>query len=504
MELREMSAVNGELTIEGNKGISYTSKADDENSVIKSTKIDEIFENCSITNRISVKVYLIIMLVIMAEGAEATVVSFLVNILEVEWNFSVFQKGIFGSCGAVGALAGGIFSGSFSDMNGRKPLFIIGTALASLFCFLSAFTSGFYLFSCCRVVYGFGVGISLSSASSLTTEITSTKKRALMLNVIWLFFPVGELYCAVLADNLLVDDDLDMKDNKIENWRKLIIMIGIPCFICAFLTWFVEESPRFLLLKKRYSQAIEVLNRFKESNNQPRLENDEVDQIYKEADELRSTYSTESENYLSNIKTLFSWRYLRLTLLIGSIYFICSASWNGLSYIMPKILIAKQKQDSLNNDTVSNPHDPYRTFIISAVFEIPCTIISSVLAEVKSLGRKGSMILSFVLCVIPGILILLSVPGFTVYMIIIRFLTVIPYGIIYIYNNEVYPTSIRATAMGILASMSKVSSIITPFIMIYLFEITMTLPLLYITIVFVLGAIFSYLLPYESIGINIK
>lgn len=469
--------------------------SDDESEV---KKIDVIFNNSSLFNNYSLRVYLIIMLVLMTDGAEATIVSFLINVLEKKWYFSTFEKGIFGSFGAMGSFIGGMISGSLSDVYGRKPLFIIGNIIATICCFLSAFSQGIVSFAICRCLYGFGIGISIAAASSLVTEISSTKRRALMLATIWLFFPLGEFYCAIIADYFLVSTASDP-----DNWRKLIMSIGVPCFISSIFTFFVDESPRFLLQKKRYEEAFTIIDRIKQANLQGYLSELDKETIKKETEEdhEQETGQSKSTQIKNKYKAVFSSKFIKITIFITFINFICATSWNGLSYIMPKILIDQQIKQS-SSGKIIDPHAPYHTFMISALLEIPCTFICSTLADL--LGRKFAILLSFLLCLIPGILIVLSVPGFYFYFVMIRFVTVVPWGIIYIYTNEVYPTKFRTTAIGLLGAFSKISSLFSPTVMILLYETSFNLPFMFVSILFSCGVLFAFLLPYETKGLSIK
>lgn len=520
----------------------------------KNFKIDNIINNSSVFSSFNIKIYIIIMLVIMADGGESSVVSFLIPILEDQWNFNTLQKGFFGTCGAIGALLGGSIAGNWSDIKGRKPMFILGNLLASVFACLASFSNNIYQYAVCRITFGFGVGISITAASALTTEITSSKSRAWMLNVIWLFFPLGELYCSVIANFLLVNDNEIVLNsfNKIQNssslnfnnssqydssifsfdstnfnntinqnitndvyifnginiknldkWRKLMLLVALPCILSTIVSFFVSESPRYLLNKEKYTQAFKIIDYINIANNKPILSEEDKHILIKEQIDINSR-NYKSINAFDNYKQLFKDKYLYTTLLISGIYFVMATSWGGLSIIMPKVIGQKEKEKSIKYNTPEDKHKAYTTFIISAFLEIPCTLLASFLAEIKILGRKGALMLSFALCFIPCTLIVIHVHGFSVFLIITRFLTTIPFGIAYIYNNEVFPTNIRSTALGVLGGMSRISAISSPFIMFALLDIGFIYPFLFCSILFLMGIVLSFLLPLETIGKDIS
>lgn len=506
-QISKQNAKDKEMDIVSENGNKSEENGDIKNTETPENKIDEIINSCSVFSKYNMKIYIIIILVLMADGGEASVVSFLITVLEEQWKFSTFEKSLFGICGSLGALFGMGFAGTWSDLYGRKPIFILGNFIAAIFSILTAFSGNLIQYAICRFTYGFGVGIALAAASSLTTEVTSSRLRAWMLNIIWVFYPVGELYCAIFADYFLVisvegKSKFQIKaENSIDPWRKLILCVAIPCFLSGILSILIDESPRYLLTRQNYTEAFTSIDSMLISNKKNPLTQDEKNQIISENE---ASITADKQTFTKNYKDIFSKDYLRITLLIAGSYYVMSTSWNGLSLIMPNVIQMKEKMDFKDSHDTIDKHAAYTSFIISALFEIPCTLLSSYLAEIKFLGRKGALMLSFLLCLIPSLLVSLSIPGFTAYLIVIRFMTTLPYGVMYIYNNEVYPTRIRSTALGIIGAFTRVSAILSPFIMFGLLEWGIYMPFIFMTILFALGILFSFLLPYESHGKNIK
>lgn len=485
---------------------SINPKNPENTNLEEDTKIDDIINHCSIFSKFNLKIYLIVLLVLTADGAEATVVSFLLTVLDVEWQFTTFEKSLFGICGSVGALFGLALAGTWSDIYGRKPIFILGNFIAGVFAIITAFTQNLPQYAISRIIYGFGKGITIAAASSLTTEITSKKLRAWMLNIIWVFYPIGELYCAIMADYFFVvskegKSEAEIASESLDPWRKLVLCVAAPCLISGLLSIFINESPRFLLSKQNYPEAFKSINTLLQSNKKNCLTEEEKNQLI---EENKKIITQEKANFMNNMKEIFGKDFLKITLLISGMYYVTATSWSGLSLIMPKVIQMKEKIDFEQTKDSIDEHAAYTSFIISAVFEIPITLLSSLFAEIKFLGRKGALMLSFLLCFIPSLLSSINIPGFTAYIIVIRFMTTLPYGVIYIYNNEVYPTKIRSTALGITGAFSRVSEIFCPFIMFFLLDIGILAPFIFMSIIFACGILFSYLLPYESHGKNIK
>lgn len=456
----------------------------------KLLKLDQIINNIDLKSNI--KIYLIIALVLIADGGEGAIVSFLLMKFEKIWNLTTFEKGLFGTCGAIGALIGSGISGNLSDNYGRKIFFVIGNIITSIFCFLTSFSINFKFYMMFRILYGFGVGMSLTSAISLVTEISPTKYRVYLLNLIWIFFPLGELYCAVLADYFLIELDKFVLFG-LENWRLFMIVMSIPCLLGASLSIFIIESPRFLFSKKRFDEGFHILSILSKENKL--LSEEDKKQIIEETNRSISYNQT----FFSNYKQVFGNEYLGTTILISLINFLTSFTWSGITLIMPKAIEIKE----LDSSKIIDIHKPYYTFIISALFEIPCTLISCYLVNNKKLKRKGSLILGFVLCFISSIF-LLGNTYFSSFYIILKFLLVLPYSIVNIYINEVYPTKIRSTAIGIISAITRISGITSPLILIYLFDFNFNFPFILISLLMLWGIFLSSMLSKETFNKQIE
>ena len=47
----------------------------------------------------------------------------------------------------------------------------------------------------------------------------------------------------------------------VRNWRNLHIAFGVPAFVMLALTWFIPESPRWLIATKKFEQAEKLLQK---------------------------------------------------------------------------------------------------------------------------------------------------------------------------------------------------------------------------------------------------
>jgi len=559
------------------------------------TLLDTIIDDVGIT-WYHLKIYLILSLFFLADGAEMIVISLLIKQMGEYWSLNESEKGFTGSAVFIGFFIGALVAGKVSDVRGRKPVFVLGSILVCVFSIGSAFANSFTTFLILRALNGFGIGISIPSSSSLAAEITPTNYRSWVLNLVWIFFPLGEIFATVIAKYILKQEN---------GWRYLLGFAALPTVISAFLCFFIYESPRFYLTIRNYDKAflglermlshkkntildntsnnfgnnikqidagskevhLEANDRQNDTNNENSNNNDDncngdnnINDIVEknknkdvirensqekiimegEAASNKNPYKDRLHKYITfnnkineegrkiikienekedeikaEFKTLLRKKYIYLTLLCCFIFYACSFVYYGLIYILPQTLVYVEPKDSLLNSTnynstldslkeQENEDEMYKGVILSALSEIPSTFLTGYIGNLSFLGRKGSMMYGFILSGISGILCSLFMKDLTIFATALKFSIDIPFGVIYLYVSEAFPTKIRTISLGVTNSFNRLGGITTPIISQLAFSAQANNPYKIYAIVCFLGAIFSYLLPFETLGRNIS
>ena len=152
-----------------------------------------------------------------------------------------------------GAMAGNAIAGALSDRIGRRR-FLLGTALLFVASSLLASLAGsFTHFVCARIVGGLAVGGAILIAPVYIAEISPADKRGSLVSLNQLMIVIG-ISAAFFSNYFL----LDVGPN---NWRWMLGVQTIPASLYFAMLLFVPESPRWLLLKGRDAQALQVLER---------------------------------------------------------------------------------------------------------------------------------------------------------------------------------------------------------------------------------------------------
>eukprot|EP01121_Diplochlamys_sp_Union-15-3_P015667 TRINITY_DN5222_c0_g1_i1.p1 TRINITY_DN5222_c0_g1~~TRINITY_DN5222_c0_g1_i1.p1 ORF type:complete len:194 (+),score=15.41 TRINITY_DN5222_c0_g1_i1:86-583(+) len=142
----------------------------------------------------------------------------------------------------------------------------------------------------------------------------------------------------------------------------------------------------------------------------------------------------------------------------------------------------------------------YLTIFLTTLAELPGLLVSSLLVE--KMGRKKTLAINYAICGLCT-LALISNPGRivgTVLLVIARAAIMGSFACSWAYTPEVYPTEIRATALGLCSAVSKISAIFTPFIPSLLTSIGRWIPPIVFSSFCLLSVVASIMLPYETKG----
>ena len=199
---------------------------------------------------------------------------------------------------ATGGVIGALLSGVFARLLGRKKSLVFAGFIFSAASIASSFLPSFLLLSICRFALGFGVGVASFVAPLYLSEAAPASIRGSMGTLFQLMITIGIFLISVT--NVYI-----AKVFLNPNIALPIMFIVIALFALLMLigSFILPESPRWLMLKGRKDQAIQVLrNTF---NTQ-----EEVDTEIKEIEKILA------EDKGHTIKGLFKGHFIKI-LLIG-------------------------------------------------------------------------------------------------------------------------------------------------------------------------------------------
>ena len=411
-----------------------------------------------LNNSSKIKTYLCCLCLCLCNAADAVEIMCVGYIMSDISNLSSINKELLSASVFIGMLLGGIIIGYLSDKYGRKPCLLLSLGLNSFAGILSGFSVDINMLIILRLISGIGIGASVPIVFSLGAELFPTLIRGKLLSIIASFWMIGALYVATSAWIMLGIPSIYC------GWRIFAIICAIPAIIAFIMVYYyLPESPKFLINNCRNEEAINVLlymsnNNFLISSTYNILQSNEVELndllVLKENNELLGSNDNLINNFVDTIKLLASSNlFYSTTLPLLIIWFTLSFGSYGISTWISVLY------EDLG---ISNP---YRDDFIYALANLPGNIISILFIE--KYGRKKLLCYGMVLAAFSSVGFGLASSNISIVIgcaAAFNCFSVIGWNSLDCMSCESFPTSIRTTAMGILAASGRFGAIFAQFV----------------------------------------
>jgi len=169
----------------------------------------------------------------------------------------------------LGCFIGAIIAGPLSIKIGRKWSLII----SAIFFSLSAYGSGLpellpqsvSMLVFFRILGGLGIGVASMNAPMYIAEIAPSNIRGRMVTYYQLAIVVG--FFVVFLATYYIGKDLTVEENIAFGWRQMFWSELVPSLLFLILLFFVPKSPRWLALRGNDDEALMVLKKINEDEN---------------------------------------------------------------------------------------------------------------------------------------------------------------------------------------------------------------------------------------------
>ncbi|HZF14740.1 MAG TPA: sugar porter family MFS transporter [Steroidobacteraceae bacterium] len=152
-----------------------------------------------------------------------------------------------------GAIVGNALVGFLSNRFGRRRVLLVTAVLFMLSALLAALATHFAGFVLARTVGGLAVGAAILIAPVYIAEIAPAGRRGSLVSLNQLMIVIG------ISASFFSNDFLRTVGGN--NWRWMLGVQTVPAALYFLLLWLVPESPRWLLMKGREAEALDVLTR---------------------------------------------------------------------------------------------------------------------------------------------------------------------------------------------------------------------------------------------------
>ena len=187
------------------------------------------------------------------------------------------MKGWIVGSALIGCFVGAIVSGKLSNAIGRKYSLIISAILFAISALGSGLPSflpeSLSLLVVFRIIGGLGIGIASMNAPTYIAEISPANKRGKLVTYYQLAIVIG--FFVVFLATYFIGNNLSPEENIAIGWRQMFWSELIPSGLFLILLFFVPKSPRWLALKGRKEESLEVLTKIHGAEN-ALLESEEI------------------------------------------------------------------------------------------------------------------------------------------------------------------------------------------------------------------------------------
>jgi putative MFS transporter len=388
--------------------------------------------------------------------------------------YSTTTASFFGFSGLgafVAASFAGLFIGTFccagmADRLGRRTVFTVSLLWYSVATFIMAFQDTAHGINLWRLIAGIGVGVELVTIDTYVSELVPKHLRGRA----FAFVHVVQ-YSAVPAVALLAWWLVPQAPLGLDGWRWVVIIGALGALLAWALRRQLPESPRWLAQQGRAAEAEEVLQGIERK----------VAAQYR--GELATPVATvEPAMTRASFREIWqpSYRRRAITLLVFNLF--QSIGFYGFASWVPTLLVSKGVTitHSLLYSfviAISNPVGPLLGMAIADRIERKTLIVLSALG-IAVFGSLFAMQTSAVLLMALGVAITLC--G-----------TLLSVGY-HAYQAELFPTRVRARAVGLVYSISRLSAMFSGFMIAFAlrhFQMTGVFALISASMVMVMGAI---------------
>ncbi|KAL6640977.1 hypothetical protein ACP70R_019158 [Stipagrostis hirtigluma subsp. patula] len=336
---------------------------------------------------------------LVAEAMEMMLLSFVGPSVQLEWKLTAHQESLITSVVFVGMLIGAYSWGVVSDNYGRrqKKGFLFTAIVTSGAGFLSAFAPNYVSLISLRFLVGIGLGGG-PVLGSWFLEFVPAPNRGTWMVIFSAFWTVGTIFEASLAWTVMPKF----------GWRWLLGLSAVPSVILLLFYVITPESPRFLCMKGRITEAVDVLEKMARLNNvqlpsgrlvsDKNIELDEVSRTSESATLLVGAEENENINEdensdfggIKSVGKLLAPKLIRATLLLWMAFFGNAFSYYGIVLLTSELsngnrICAKEEVESVHSNNASL----YKNVFISSFAEIPGAFLSAMIVD--RFGRKLSM-----------------------------------------------------------------------------------------------------------------
>ncbi len=335
------------------------------------------------------------------------------------------EVGATGAAALAGIFFGSLAGGWLTDLLGRRRMFILDIIAIGVTSLAACFVTTAWQLILLRLLLGFFIGADYPIATSLIAEFSPRRQRGITMGMVSGAWYLGATAAAFVGYALYWTPD---------GWRWMLGSAVIPCVVLLVGRHDIPESPRWLAQRGEIEKANAVVRK-----------------VYGDQVEL-----DREEPGRTGFAAVFRQGYLSRVLYLGLLILCQVVPMYAMYTFGPRIIGAF----GLGEGSLAVLGEA-----VVSLFFLLGTIPA--MFWLNSLGRRplliGSLALMALGLLIPGIW-----PGAPIVVIIVAFVIYAFFsggpGILqWLYPNEMFPTEVRATAVGVAIAISRIGVVVSTY-----------------------------------------
>ena len=357
-----------------------------------------------------------------------------------------------------GVMVGAIILGSTADKIGRRKTLSLTFTAMIIANLAGAYAERYITYVLLRFICGFCMSGVILASFVLMNEIIGSSKRALVGVITQTFFAFGIVLLSFLSYH-------------VRDWRKLTIYIsiaGIPFIILNM--FYLPESPRWLKSIGNVKEAMTILKHIALKNGNIAKWKDDYTSLLnkdKNVEDIITGSKNSTVKKSDSLKDLFNHPVLlSLTLIQLFSWFVNGATYYGLTLAAGS---GGEDDSQASNATTTKP-DIYTSTALSGLVELPAYVVAIPLLDLC--GRRKTLVIFMIVGGVSCLLIsaVEKIPTTKFYTLPMylgllgKLCISASFSVVYIHSNEIFPTTIRNSAMGLVSFATRIGGITAPFL----------------------------------------
>jgi putative MFS transporter len=365
----------------------------------------------------------------------------LAAVLAEQWNLGTGGKALVISSGFAGMFFGAIILGTLADYLGRRRMFLLNLMIYSGFTLAAAFSPSLAWLAIFRFCAGIGLGAELTLADSYMSEILPRQVRGRYIAWAYTLGFMGVPLAAFIGGRFVAGEDL-----LIDGWRWLLVVGSLGAVIVFFMRRSLPESPRWHEIRGEHEIADRETTAIEDAAR--------ADLGLRELPEPERDVQVTESTGQTTLREIFTPPYRRRSVMLWIFQFLQTVGYYGFGTLAPLVLAEK---GFAIVETLGYTAVIFLGYPLGSALSIPL---------MERFERKHLIVGSALTMAAFGLLFgfataswLIMAAGFVVTCAS----NVFSNGF-HVYQAEIFPTRMRATAVGTAYALSRLSGAILPFI----------------------------------------